>query len=144
MAAPSSAEQQAAFDRDFAECGDLLVAGKLDRSGRLASAGAGAAVGAATVAGGAAAASGAGLYTGAAVLGATLLAAPVLALGGAWGMSRAKRASKEKAIKSAMTGCMAERGHIIGSWEKTGRKMKVDPMAKKKKPAETAAAPPNG
>ena len=131
LAAAPTAEQKAAFDQDFRACSDMLIAGKLDRSGKLASAGAGAAVGAATVAGGAAAASSAGLYTGMAVLGAALIAAPVLALGGAWGMARAKRGKKEKVIKEAMTGCLAERGHQVTGWDKTGRKMQVDPLGKK-------------
>jgi hypothetical protein len=27
-----------------------------------------------------------------------------------------------------MAGCLTERGHTIVGWEKTGRKMKIDPM----------------
>ena len=120
---------QAAFEKDYAECRELLVAGKLDTNGRLASAGAGAAAGAATVAGGAAAASGAGLYTGAAVLGATIIALPFVAVGGAWAMARIKRGKKEKAIQNALAGCLSERGHQIVGWSK----------AKKVKKAKAAA-----
>ena len=54
IAPPPSAEAQARFRADEAECRQLLVAGKLDKDGRLASVGAGAAAGAATMAGGAA------------------------------------------------------------------------------------------
>jgi hypothetical protein len=36
-----------------------------------------------------------------------------------------KRANKERAIKRAMGGCMAERGYQVASWTKTGRKVAV-------------------
>lgn len=127
-AAPAS---PAAFDADASECSALLVAGKLDREGRLGSAGAGAAAtGAMAVAGGAAASS-AGLYTGAAVASATVVLLPFVALGGAWGMAKIKRARKEAAIKQAMSGCLVERGHKVIDWAKVDRK--------KRKPR---AAPP--
>ncbi|HET7709783.1 MAG TPA: hypothetical protein VFK50_09665 [Sphingomicrobium sp.] len=131
-AAPPSAEEQAKFDSDVKQCHQLLVAGKLDSEGRLASAGAGAAAGAATMAGGAALASGAGLYGGMAVASATVVLIPFAAVGGAWMMANAKRSKKEKIIQKAMAGCLTERGHTIVGWEKTGRKMKVDPLHKKK------------
>jgi len=140
LAAAPSAEQQAKFDKDVAECRDLLVAGKLDTEGRLASAGAGAAAGAATMAGGAALASSAGLYGGMAVASATVVLLPFAAVGGAWMMANAKRSRKEKAIQKVMAGCLSERGHVIVGWEKTGKKMKVDPMAKKRPPARAATA----
>jgi hypothetical protein len=38
-----------------------------------------------------------------------------------------------------MAGCLAERERAIVGWEKAGKKMKVDPMAKKKKPKARAA-----
>jgi hypothetical protein len=38
-------------------------------------------------------------------------------------MSKMKRAQKEKAIKTALGGCLAERGHDVAGWEKTGRKV---------------------
>ena len=140
LAAAPSAENQAKFDADVRECSDLLVAGKLDSSGRLASAGAGAAAGAATAVGGAALASSAGFYGGMAVASATVVLLPFAAVGGAWMMANAKRSKKEKAIQTVMAGCLTERGHTIAVWEKTGKKMKVDPMAKKKKPKATAPA----
>jgi hypothetical protein len=132
MAAAPSAQSRAAFDKDVAECQQLLVAGKLDTEGRLASAGAGAAAGAATMAGGAALASSAGLYGGMAVASATVVLLPFAAVGGAWMMANAKRSKKEKAIQKVMAGCLTERGHTIVGWEKTGKKMKVDPLSGKK------------
>ena len=132
LAAAPSAEAQAKFDSDVKECHALLVAGKLDSSGKLASAGAGAAAGAATVAGGAALASSAGLYGGMAVASATVVLLPFAAVGGAWMMANAKRGKKEKIIQNVMAGCLTERGHAIVGWEKTGKKMKVDPLHKKK------------
>ena len=116
LAAPAA--DQAKFDADYAECRQLLVAGKLDGNGRLASAGAGAAAGTATMLGGAAAASGAGLFTGAAIAGATIIAIPFVAIGGAWAMAKTKRNKKERAIQLAMAGCLSERGHQIVGWSK--------------------------
>ena len=132
MAAPPTAEAAAKFRADEAECRQLLVAGKLDKDGRLSSVGAGAAAGAATMAGGAALASSAGLYGGMAVASATVVLIPFAAVGGAWMRANAKRSKKEKIIQQAMAGCLTERGHTIVGWEKTGKKMKVDPLAKPK------------
>ena len=131
MASSASAETRAAFDQDVAQCHQLLVAGKLDSEGRLGSAGVGAAAGAATMVGGAAAASSAGLAGGAALASATVVLIPFVAIGGAWAMANAKRNKKERAIQKVMAGCLSERGHTIVGWEKTGRKMKVDPMHKR-------------
>lgn len=123
LAAPPAS--QAEFDAAYASCTELLVAGKLDSSGRLASAGGGAAAAGATAAAGAAAASSAGFYGGLAVASATVIALPFVALAGAWGMSKMKRTKKEKAIKAAMEGCLAERGYRVQSWSKTSRTAKV-------------------
>ena len=144
LAAAPSMEDQAKFDSDVRECSDLLVAGKLDSSGRLASAGAGAAAGAATAVGGAALASSAGLYGGMAVASATVVLLPFAAVGGAWMMANAKRSKKEKAIQAVMAGCLTERGHTIVGWEKTGKKMRVDPMAKKKPKAKADSSATSG
>lgn len=127
-----SPESLARFNADARECHDLLVAGKLDSSGRMASAGAGAAAGTATAVGGAALASSAGLYGGMAVASATVVLLPFAAVGGAWVMANAKRGKKERTIQRVMAGCLQERGHTIIGWEKTGKKMKVDPLASKK------------
>ena len=109
---------QAAFDRAYADCTQLLVEGKLDHSGRLASAAGGAAAsGAAVAVGGATAAAVAG-YAGLAVVAATVVLLPFAAIGGAIGMSKMKRAKKEKAIKIKMAGCLAERGYVVNEWTK--------------------------
>ena len=113
---------QAEFDGAYATCQQLFVAGKLDSSGRAGSAGAGAAAGAATAAvGGTAAAATAG-YAGMAAAAATVVLLPFAILGGAWGMSRVKRAKKERAIKAVMEGCLAERGFVVTGWTKSGKK----------------------
>lgn len=123
LAAPTA--NQAEFDRSYAECQQLLVAGKLDSSGRTSSAGAGAAAGAATAAAGGTAAAAAGGYAGLAAASATIVLLPFAILGGAWGMSRAKRAKKERAIKAAMEGCLGERGYQIAGWSKAVNKPTV-------------------
>jgi len=110
------------FDATYAECSQLLVAGKLDRNGRLGSGAAGAAAGGALAVAGGAAASSAGLYAGAAVASATIVLIPFVALGGAFGMAKMKRAKKENAIKAAMAGCLKERGHEVARWEKVDKK----------------------
>jgi hypothetical protein len=121
---------QAEFEVAYATCQELFVAGKLDSSGRTASAGAGAAAGAATAAiGGTAAAATAG-YAGMAAAAATVVLLPFAILGGAWGMSRIKRAKKEHAIKAAMEGCLAERGYVVAGWSKGVKKpVAVEPGA---------------
>lgn len=119
-AAPVS---RAEVDAAYATCQQLFVAGKLDSNGRVGSVGAGAAVGVGTAAAGGAAAAAAGPWAGAAVASATVVLLPFAILGGAWGMSRMKRANKERAIKRAMSGCMAERGFRVSGWAKTGKKV---------------------
>lgn len=99
----------------------MFVAGKLDQEGRLASAGAGAAAGGtAAVAGGATAAVVAG-YGGLAVASATIVLLPFAIVGGAIGMSKIKRAKKEKAIKTAMAGCLEQRGFVVEGWTKMSK-----------------------
>lgn len=112
------AADQAEFEAAYATCQQLFVAGKLDSSGRSASVGAGAAAGAATAAAGGTAAAAAGGYAGLAAASATVVLLPVAILGGAWGMSRMKRAKKERAIKTAMEGCLQERGYQVAGWSK--------------------------
>ena len=99
-----------------------MVEGKLDSSGRLASGAVGVAAGGATMAAGAAAASSAGLYGGMALASATVVLIPVALIGGAFGMSRIKRGKKENAIKTAMSGCLEERGYVVAGWTKAGKK----------------------
>lgn len=116
LAAPAA--DQAKFDADHAECRQLLVEGRLDSNGRLASAGAGAAAGGATLLGGAAAAGAAGMYGGMAIASATVVLIPFAAVGGAWAMAKAKRNKKERAIQTAMAGCLTERGYQIVDWKR--------------------------
>lgn len=110
------AADTAAFEAAQAECKQLLVQGKLDSSGRLASSGAGAAAAGVVGAAGTAAASSAGLYGGMAVASATIVAIPFVALGGAYGMAKAKQKKKERAIQQVMGGCLKERGYEVAGW----------------------------
>lgn len=112
------ASSQGEFDAAFATCKQLLVEGKLDRNGRAGSAAAGAGAGAGTAAVGAATATAIGGWSGVALASATVVLLPFAVLGGAWGMSRAKRADKEHAIKTALQGCLHDRGYEVVSWIK--------------------------
>ena len=114
----TAAGDQAEFNAAYATCQQLLVAGKLDSAGRSGSAGAGAAAGAATAAVGSTAAVAAGGYAGLAAASATIVLLPFAILGGAWGMSRMKRARKEQAIKTALEGCLQERGYQVAGWSR--------------------------
>lgn len=116
------AASQGEFEVAYAGCQQLFVAGKLDSNGRAGSAGAGVAAGATTAAVGSGAAAAAAGYAGMAVAAATIVLLPFAVLGGAWGMSRAKRAAKERAIKKAMEGCLAERGYQVSGWSKAVKK----------------------
>ena len=113
---------QAQFDSDYADCQQLLVACKLDTSGRTGSAAVGAAAGAGTAAAGSAAAAAVGGYAGLAAASATIVLLPFAIVGGAWGMSKMKRAKKERAIKAAMEGCLRDRGYQVAGWSKTQKK----------------------
>ena len=116
------AASQAEFEVAYATCQQLFVAGKLDSSGRAGSAGAGLAAGGATAAIGSGAAAAAAGYAGMAEAAATIVLLPFAVLGGAWGMSRMKRAKKEAAIKTALEGCLAERGYQVAGWSKAAKK----------------------
>jgi hypothetical protein len=118
---------QSEFDVVHATCQRLLVEGKLDSSGRLASVGAGAGAAAGVATAGGVAASSAGLVGGAAIASATVVLLPFAMLGGAWGMSRVKRAKKERAIKTALEGCLAERGYEVAGWSKAMKKPVIVP-----------------
>jgi hypothetical protein len=127
LAAPAA--DQSAFSGSVSECGTLLAEGKLTSDGRLASGAAGAAVSGATLALGSAAASSAGMFGGMAVAGATIILLPFAAIGGAWGMAKAKRNKKEAAIQTAMSGCLAERGHQVTGWQQVGKVVPVKKAA---------------
>jgi hypothetical protein len=119
--APSDAE----FEAAYATCHQLLVAGKLNSSGRSGSFGAVAGAGAGTAAAGGTAAAVAGGWGGVALASATVVLLPFAVIGGAWGMSRMKRAKKERAIRTAMEGCLQERGFQVAGWSKAIRKPAV-------------------
>ena len=114
--APAS---QSEFDAAYAACQQLLVEGKLDSSGRGSSAAAGVGAGAGTAAAGGATAAAIGGYGGLAVASATIVLLPFAVLGGAWGLSRMKRAKKERAIKIALEGCLQERDYEVAGWSKS-------------------------
>jgi len=120
---------QAEFETAYANCRQLLVTGKLTASGRTASLAGGAGAGAGTAAVGGTAAAMAGGWGGVALASATVVLLPFAVLGGAWGMSRAKRAKKERAIKTALEGCLDERGFKVAGWSKTiARPLVVPPV----------------
>lgn len=117
LAAPPASASN--LEAAIATCRELLVAGKLDASGRSGSGAAGAATGAATAAAGGTAAAAIGGYAGLAALSATIVLLPFAVVGGAWGMSKMKRARKERAIKTAMEGCLQERGFQVAGWTRS-------------------------
>lgn len=121
----SPAVSEAGFEAAYATCRQLLVAGKLDSSGRSSSLAGGAGAGAGTAAVGGTAAAVAGGWGGVALASATVVLLPFAVIGGAWGMSRMKRSRKERAIKTAMEGCLHERGFEVAGWSKTIRKPQV-------------------
>src|SRR5947209_7901834 len=123
------AASRADFDTAYATCRQLLLAGKLNSSGRSSSLGAGAKAGAGTAAVGGTAAAMAGGWGGVALASATVVLLPFAVLGGAWGMSRMKRAKKERAIKTALEGCLQERGFQVAGWSKAiGKPVVVSPQ----------------
>ena len=120
LAAPPASEAE--FDAAYGTCHQLLVAGKLDANGRTESGAAGVAAGAGTAVVGSTAAAAVGGYAGLAAASATIVLLPFAVLGGAWGMARMKRAKKERAIKTALEGCLQERGYEVGNWSKVAKK----------------------
>ena len=86
----------------------------------------GAAAGAGTAIAGTTAATAVGGYAGLAAASATIVLIPFAILGGAWGMARMKRAQKERAIKTALEGCLDERGYQVASWSKAAKKKAAD------------------
>jgi hypothetical protein len=124
LAAPPPS--QAEFDAAYSNCHQLLVAGKLDASGRSGSGAVGAAAGAGTAIAGTTAATAIGGYAGLAAASATIVLIPFAILGGAWGMAKMKRAKKEQAIKTALQGCLHERGYDVASWSKAGKTKPTD------------------
>lgn len=114
-AAPSNMQQ---YQAQWLACREEVTESAKSGSGRATSAAGGIVAGA----GGAAAvgAATAGTYAtigGAmAALGATIIAAPIAAIGGAWGISKVKKSKKERAIKSATAECLAKSGYAVEGW----------------------------
>ena len=75
----------------------------------------------------------------AAGLGATIIAAPMAAIGGAWGISKIKKTKKERAIKAATAECLAKAGSPVEKW-RVMKKQEV--RALPAVPAPPAAAQP--
>jgi hypothetical protein len=123
LAAPPANSSE--FDAAYATCQQLLVAGKLDSTGRSGSAAAGVAAGAGTAAVGGTAAAAAGGYAGLAAASATIVLLPFAIIGGAWGMSKLKRSKKERAIKTALEGCLKERGFEVAEWSRASKKQVI-------------------
>jgi hypothetical protein len=63
-----------------------------------------------------------------AVAGATLVALPFVAIGGAYGLAKAKQKKREQAIQTAMAGCLQQRGFEVAGWQRKG---KVIPVKRK-------------
>lgn len=121
---------QAEFEAAFETCRGLLASGKLNSTGRTASLGAGAGAGAGTAAVGGTAAAMAGGWGGVALASATVVLLPFAVVGGAFGMARMKRARKERAIKTAMEGCLQQRGYQVAGWSKAvGKPLIVQPAS---------------
>lgn len=111
---------QMLFEAAFAVCGEQVAAGRRDsfRAGRTGSAAGGVAIGgAAAMATGASAMSGAGLLAGSAATAGLAIGFAVLAPLAIFGVSRVQRSNKEREIRNAMSGCLAEEGYIIEDWE---------------------------
>jgi hypothetical protein len=135
LAIKSSGARLLGGDAAYAECRQLLVAGKLDLSGKRSSAGIAAAAGAGTAAVGGATAAAVGGYAGLAAASATIVLLPFAIMGGAWGMSKVKRAKNERAIKAAMEGCLGGRGYEVAGWSTNLEK----PVAHRAAPRRLAA-----
>lgn len=114
-AVPASEE---AYQAQFSACQQDIAAGTNRRSDRAASAVGGAAAGAgASLAAGAAASGTYATMGGAmAALGATVIAAPIALIAGAWGISKIKKSQKERAIKTAMAECLADAGYSVADF----------------------------
>ena len=115
LAAPAASQSD--FDTALAACRQLLVEGKLDSRGRAHPRG-GCRGGRDDAAVGGATAATVGGYAGLAAASATIVLLPFAIVGGAWGMSKMKRAKKERAIKTALSGCLHERGYYVAGWSK--------------------------
>jgi hypothetical protein len=74
-----------------------------------------------------------------AALGATIIAAPIAAIGGAWGISKIKKTHKERAIKTATSDCLAKSGYAVEGW-RVMSKREVRALPPVPAPAKTTSA----
>ena len=141
--APADAK---AYEAQWLSCREQVAATAKNGSGRGASAlgGAAAGVGSAVAVGTSAGAS-AGMVGAMAAASATVILAPIAAIGGAWGISKIKKAKKEKAIKSATADCMAKSGYSVDKWrvmsKQEVRALRAAPGAVAGPAAAASAAP---
>ena len=105
----------AAFNQTQETC-RIQVADGRRSGGHLAS---GAAGTAAAVGTGAAmvGSAGSGMFAGAAAAYAAIHVMPVVGIAAAWGLAKAKKGKKERAVKSAMASCLAENGYPDAEWK---------------------------
>ena len=106
------------YEAQWLACREQVAASTKHGSERGVSAVGGVAAGAAgATAVGAATAGTYATYAGAAAaMGATIIAAPIALVGGAWGLSKIKKNKKERAIKAATAECLSKAGYAVESW----------------------------
>jgi hypothetical protein len=142
MAAPPADAQ--AYEAQWLACREQVAMTAKNGSGRLASAAGGAAAGVGgAVAVGTSAGASAGMVGAMAAATATVILAPIAAIGGAWGISKIKKTKKEKAIKAATAECMAKSGYAVDKWRvMSKREVRALPAAVFPTAQPVAAAPP--
>ena len=115
MAAPPADAQ--AYEAQWLSCREQVTMSAKQGTGRLASAAGGVAAGVGGAAAiGTTAGASAGMVGAMAAASATIILAPIAAIGGAWGVSKIKKTKKEKAIKAATADCMAQAGYAVDKW----------------------------
>ena len=138
-AAPTDAQ---AYEAQWLKCRELVASGKHNSSGVGASAAGGLAAGAAatTAVGAALPATYATMGSAMAAGAATIIAAPVGLVLGAYGLSKVKKAKKEKAVKAATADCMASAGYKVDDWRvMSKREARTLDAAAKSKAVDAAA-----
>jgi hypothetical protein len=119
LKAPAADEAQ--FAQTHETCRVQVAQGKRSGfGGQLAS---GAAGTAAAVGTGAAivGSAGPGMFAGAAAGAMAVMVMPVVGIGAAWGLAKAKKAKKERDVKQAMALCLSENGYAVDDWKKASR-----------------------
>jgi hypothetical protein len=56
-----------------------------------------------------------------AAAGATIIAAPLVAVIGAWGMAKSKKLKKERAVQQTTAQCLSEQGYDVENWVRARR-----------------------